>query len=165
MLNAEKKCRRIKSGKIPFSPEAALWIRQTQIYRLLLQFHDGRIRNRGNLNQTVRWCGIERCKKDCSFWQRLNYVMGKPRSGPVRRVLVEDEQLGTLTEHLTQESVQEAIFNNINRKQFFLAEAALACNRPLRGLFGYNAVTITAQRILEGTYIYPDDFDQATKEI
>ncbi len=91
--------------------------------------------------------------------------MGKPRSGPVRRVLVEDEQLGTLTEHLTQESVQEAIFNNINRKQFFLAEAALACNRPLRGLFGYNAVTITAQRILEGTYIYPDDFDQATKEI
>ncbi len=27
MLNAERKCRRIKSGCIPFLPEAALWIR------------------------------------------------------------------------------------------------------------------------------------------
>jgi hypothetical protein len=26
MLNAEKKCQRIKSGRIPFSPEAAVWI-------------------------------------------------------------------------------------------------------------------------------------------
>jgi hypothetical protein len=47
------------------------------------------------------------CKKDPSFWQRLNYVIGKPRSGSVKRVLVEDKELGTLTEHLTQELVQE----------------------------------------------------------
>jgi hypothetical protein len=91
--------------------------------------------------------------------------MGKPRSGSVRRVLVEDEELDTLIEHLTQELVQEAIFNNIHWKQFFLAEASPACNGPLRGLFGYNAVTITAKRIMEGTYIYPDNFHQATKEI
>jgi hypothetical protein len=36
MLNAERKCRRIKSGRIPFSPEAALWIRRTQVYRSLV---------------------------------------------------------------------------------------------------------------------------------
>jgi hypothetical protein len=47
MLNAEKKCRRIKSGRIPFSPEAALWIRRSQVYRLLIQYHDRLIRNRG----------------------------------------------------------------------------------------------------------------------
>ncbi len=26
MLNAERRCRRIKSGRIPFSPEASVWI-------------------------------------------------------------------------------------------------------------------------------------------
>ncbi len=30
-------------------------------------------------------------EKDQSFWRRLNYVMGKPRGGSVRRVLVKDE--------------------------------------------------------------------------
>ena len=61
--------------------------------------------------------------------------------------------------------MQQAIFDNIHRKRFFLAEAAPACNGMLRGLFGYNATTITSQRILAGTYVYPADFDQATKEI
>jgi hypothetical protein len=36
MLNAEKKCCRIKSGRIPFLPEAALWIGYSQVYQLLL---------------------------------------------------------------------------------------------------------------------------------
>ncbi len=72
-------------------------------------------------------------------------MMGKPRNGLVRQVLVEEEEQGTLTEHITQESVQKAIFDNIHWIWFFLAEAALACNGPLQGLFGYNAVTITTQ--------------------
>ena len=61
MLNAEKKCRRIKSGRIPFSPEAALWIRLTQVYRSLLRYHRGLIPNRGNLKRTARRCGILHC--------------------------------------------------------------------------------------------------------
>jgi hypothetical protein len=66
-------------------------------------------------------------------------------------MLVEDEEQETLTEHLTQEWVQKAIFDNIHQKMFFLAKAAPACNVLLQGLLGYNAVTITAQRILNGT--------------
>ncbi len=66
-------------------------------------------------------------------------------------MLVEDEEQGTLTEHLTQESVQKAIFNNIHQKRFFFMEVVPACNGLLQGLFGYNAVTITAQRILNET--------------
>ncbi len=31
MRNAEKKCWRIKSGRIPFSPEAVLWITRMQV--------------------------------------------------------------------------------------------------------------------------------------
>lgn len=225
MLNAEKKCRKIKSGRIPFSPEAALWIRRTQVYRSLLRYHRGLIRNRGNLKRTARRCGIRNClsisieeilqrmkvcisqcnyfrkhgkqfrrkhlyecmqtakengdetkekeilaiirrEKDRGFWRRINYVMGKQRGGSVRRVLTEDgAEEGMLTEHLTEKSVTDAIFNNIHRKRFFLAEAAPICSGALRGQFGYNATTRTAEAILNGSYEFPPDFDQATKEI
>jgi hypothetical protein len=91
--------------------------------------------------------------------------MGKARSGLVRKVLIKNEDSGTLTEHATQESVQQAIFDNIHCKWFYLTEAAPACNGQLRRLFGYNATTITAKHILEGNYPYPEDFNEATREI
>ena len=79
-------------------------------------------------------------EKDWSFWRQINYVMGKPRGGSVRRVLTKDgDEEGTLSEHLTEESVTEAIFTNIPRKRFFLAEAAPICSGALYGQFGYNA--------------------------
>ncbi len=137
MKHAEKKYHRIKSGRIPFSPEASLWIHHCQVYRSLLRWHAGKIRNRGNLKRTTRRCRIEApffllveelklrlkiCKqkcdyfrkygkrrhcqqhlnqcleaakdrvdyeaeqkilaiiqqeKDCSFWRRLNFALGK----------------------------------------------------------------------------------------
>ncbi len=47
-------------------------------------------------------------------------------------MLVESgEQEGMLTEYTTAESVQEAIFLNIHRKQFFLAENAPICSGGL----------------------------------
>jgi hypothetical protein len=61
--------------------------------------------------------------------------------------------------------VQAAIFDNIHRNWFFLAEDAPICSGNLRGQFGYNAVTKTAKAILSGTYEYPPDFDQAMQEI
>ena len=53
-----------------------------------------------------------------------------------------EEEEGFLVKHNTRESIEEAIFNNIHRKRFFLAETAPACNGRLRGLFGYNAATV-----------------------
>ena len=85
MRCAEKKCRRIKSGKIPFSPESSLWIRRCQVYRPILRFHAGKIRNRANLKRSARQCGIRRplslslqelrerlrnAKKKCAYFQR-----------------------------------------------------------------------------------------------
>ncbi len=61
MTNAERRCRKIKSGCIPFLPEAALWIRCTQIFHSLIRYHEGLIRNQGNLKQTARCCGIKNC--------------------------------------------------------------------------------------------------------
>jgi len=49
MKGAEKRCRRIKSGRIPFSPESSRWIRRGQVYRSILRFHAGKIQNKGNL--------------------------------------------------------------------------------------------------------------------
>jgi hypothetical protein len=59
MQHAESKFRQIKSDRIPFSPEAALWIKQTQVYQSLLKYQAGRIDNRWNLKQASWSCGIE----------------------------------------------------------------------------------------------------------
>ncbi len=56
MRYAEKKCQKIRSGRIPFSPKAPLWICCTQVYQSFLRFHAGRIRNQGNLKQAARRC-------------------------------------------------------------------------------------------------------------
>jgi hypothetical protein len=58
MQYAEKRCRKIKSGRIPFSPKTSLWICQTQVYRSLLRFYAGRICNWGNLKQLAQRCNI-----------------------------------------------------------------------------------------------------------
>jgi hypothetical protein len=78
--------------------------------------------------------------------------MGKPRSGLVRRVLVEDDdQEGALTEFSTQESIQQAIFENIHLRRFRPAEAAPICSGRHQGDFGYNAMMPTATAILNGS--------------
>jgi hypothetical protein len=225
MKHAEKVCRQIKSGQIPFSPEAALWIRHALVYRSLLPYHLGLIRNRGNLKRRVRQCEILNClsipvpelclrlravtkhcnfyqkngkcyqtkhlykclanareaqqetrereilaiiqrKKDCSFWRWINFAMGKKRGGLVCRIITDDpNNKGQQIKHTTQVSVQEAIFDNIHRLRFFLAESMPICQGRLRGGFGYNTISSVACTVLDGTFVYPNDFDEAKKEI
>ena len=43
MKGAEKRCRRIKSGRIAFSPESSKWICRAQVYRSILRYHAGKI--------------------------------------------------------------------------------------------------------------------------
>jgi hypothetical protein len=223
MRYAEKKCRRIKSGHIPFSPGASLWICRTQVYRSLLKYHAGRMKNRGNLKRAARQCQItdamslptkeiffrlnvcvDQCdhfrkngkyywrkhlycrleiakereneeaerqilsiiqrEKDRSFWRCLNYTLGKPRGGACFKGQVEQEE-GTVEEISGKEDLHEAIWENIHRKQFYLAKEAPMCSGQLRGIFRYNSISPTANAILEGTCTYPPDFDEATKEI
>jgi hypothetical protein len=58
MRYAEKRCCKIKSGWISFSPEAWLWIRQMQVYQSLLRLHAGQIKNQDNLKQAAMGCII-----------------------------------------------------------------------------------------------------------
>jgi hypothetical protein len=84
MWHAEKICRKIKSCRIPFSPEASIWIRQVQVYYSLLRYHKERIKNCRNLKCVARQCNIQNtlsltsaeileklkmCKKECVFYQ------------------------------------------------------------------------------------------------
>lgn len=41
MEHAEKKCRKIRSGRIPFSPDAVIWIKRKQAYESILDFRGG----------------------------------------------------------------------------------------------------------------------------
>ncbi len=84
----------------------------------------------------------------------------------MQRILVEDpNHEGQQVKHTTQESVYQAIFDNIHRKRFFLAKDAPICQGKLRRWFGYNSVSEMAGTVLDGTFVYPDDFNEATKEI
>jgi hypothetical protein len=84
MRHAVKICHKIKSCRIPFSPEAALWIRRVQVYHSLLRYHKGRVKNRGNLKRAARRCNIphplsltiaeiydrlKECKREWTFFQ------------------------------------------------------------------------------------------------
>ena len=96
MIAAKKKCRKIKSGRIPFSPEASKWIRRAQVYRSLLRLHTEKIRHIGNLKRAARRCGIEKpmkmplaeirarlkvCKEKCNFFKRHGHRYRRGISG------------------------------------------------------------------------------------
>jgi hypothetical protein len=94
----------------------------------------------------------------------MNHILGKPWAGACFQVQVNNPN-GSQTVYKSQHKIHTAIWENIHRLRFYLAETAPICNGPLRGTFGYNLVCPTTSAILSGTYVFPDDFDEATKEI
>lgn len=56
MQHVEKCCCKLHNGCIPFSSEAAQWIRRTQVYRLLLHMHARWCCNRENPMRKARQC-------------------------------------------------------------------------------------------------------------
>jgi hypothetical protein len=223
MRHAEKKCRKIKSGRIPFLPEVSQWIRRTQVYWSLLKYHAGRIRNRGNLKRMARRCNIpdamslticiikmhlktcviqcdyfrkhgkayrrkhlSHCldaakekedeeaakqilaiiqrEKDRSFWHCLNYALGKPRGGACFNVQV-DQGNGMVQEYAEKEQLQEAIWNNIHRSASTLQRRRQCTWDRYKGPSDTTRSPQLQKMILEGTFKYPPDFDEATKEI
>jgi hypothetical protein len=104
-------------------------------------------------------------EKDQAFWRRLNFALGKHTRGrSVRAVQVEDST-GRVIDYDTEETVQEAIFNKVHRKRYNLAEEAPICQGGLRGQFGYILTLPTAKTVLERTYKFPPDMDEATREL
>jgi hypothetical protein len=54
MEHAEKTCKKLKSGRICFSPELVIWIKQMRIYHSYVEYRLGCIKNRGNLKRVAR---------------------------------------------------------------------------------------------------------------
>ena len=71
---------------------------------------------------------------------------------------------GALQEHEGQE-VEEAISSSIHDHRFYTAEHTEICKGKLRQEFGYHEATKAAEEVLEGTYKYPDNFDESTRNI
>ena len=90
--------------------------------------------------------------------------MGKSRGGSVRSVQIERDR-GAIDEATTQQIVQKAIWDEIHRKRFYLAEQAPIFQGSLRGDFGYKSCPPTAKKVFEGRYEYPEGFDLTTREL
>ena len=82
MAHAENKCRKIKSGKIPFFPDSILWIKHRKTYRTLMGYYAGNKINKGNLKRAERLVGIrtpkqlsiqEICKRLEVFREKCKY--------------------------------------------------------------------------------------------
>ncbi len=75
-------------------------------------------------------------EKDQAFWKRLNFALGKHICGrSVRAVQVKDGA-GGIIDYEPEETVQEAIFNEVHCKRYNLAEEAPIRQGVLRGQFG-----------------------------
>ena len=104
---------------------------------------------------------IKQEKERKYWWMNL---LGKPRGGACFKVQVGNAD-GTVEEFTGQEDLEKAIWDNIHRKRFILAEDMPLCMGALQGNFGYNVVLLATKSVLAGTYMYPESFDKATKEI
>ena len=95
---------------------------------------------------------------------RLNYSMSSKKGRSVRVVQVTQAD-GSMQEATSQKAVQEAIWDNIHGKRFYLAEQAPICKGKLRGDFSYMANTPAALAVLDGTYSAPEGIDEGTKDL
>ena len=55
-------------------------------------------------------------EKDKAFWRRINYALGKHVCGRSVRAIQVEDGVGGVLDFDTEEAVQEAIFNEVHRK-------------------------------------------------
>ena len=103
-------------------------------------------------------------KRQRSYWSQLNYHTKKPK-GRSARVVTEEREGGVIKEHWGKSAIERAIWGGIHNQRFYLGEQAPICKGMMRDAFGYLETTITARQVLEGTYNYPNWFDEATREL
>ncbi len=99
-----------------------------------------------------------------AFWQCIKYVMKKQLGGSMRVVQVEDKD-GELVEFSAQEEVLKAIWSNIHRKRFYLAEEAPICIAPMREVFGYNIDSGIREDVLDGRFDFEEIPNKHTRGI
>jgi hypothetical protein len=81
--------------------------------------------------------GLHKMQAGSIFLALYDYVCRKTMGGSPTTVQVEGQSI-SVYEHVTQASIQEAIWSDIYYKQFYLMEEVPFCNRKLHGEFGYD---------------------------
>lgn len=122
MVHAKKGFRKIRNGKIPFLPEASLWIKRIQFYRSLLRFWAGKVKNRGNLKRAACRCKVantfcftieelsqrlNECKKHCKYYEVHSQ---RYRTEHLNRLLAAAQEKG-------DEEAQRRILEIVQREQ------------------------------------------------
>ena len=77
--------------------------------------------------------------------------------------MTKKDETGDIQEFEGRSNVERIIFDKINNKRFYTAEQAPICNGPTQEAFDYLATTIAASQLLDGSYDYPECFNQARK--
>jgi hypothetical protein len=131
MRRAKKICNKIKCCQIPFLPEASIWIRQVQVYYLLLRLHQGKIKNRRNLKRAARRCNIpnplgltiteilarlKTCKKECAFYQEHGQYFWRKHLNNWLRIAQEqeDEEAFQKISSIIQREQQRSFWQKLN---------------------------------------------------
>jgi hypothetical protein len=131
MHHAEKICRKIKTCKISFSPKASIWIWRAQVYYSLLRFHQGKIKNQGNLKRTAQHCNItnpfgltvaenlerlKACKKECLFYQEHGQRFRRKHLNNWLKIArkKEDEEAITKIGAIIQRKQQRSFWRKLN---------------------------------------------------
>jgi hypothetical protein len=68
-------------------------------------------------------------------------------------------------EYTGKEEVHTAMWSNIHRKRFYLAEQAPICAGTLQEEFGYNSNMVATEQVLKGEYLLEQPIDAATQEL
>ena len=87
----------------------------------------------------------------------------KKTTGRSTRTVSEASDDGAVREYERQEGVEEAVWSSIYDHRFYTAEHAEVFKGKLRGKCGYHALTKAAEEVYEGTYEYPDNFNESTR--
>jgi hypothetical protein len=101
-------------------------------------------------------------EKQCSFWQRLNFVMGKKCARSATSIQVPVPS-GLVTKPSRQGLVEDAIFSEVHRTCYTLAKEAPICSGKLFDYFGYVANTPASKAVLDGAYPPPSGFRDCNK--
>ncbi len=99
-----------------------------------------------------------------NFWRKLNYVTGKKRKRSATTIQVKGGARASM-ERITQESVEQSIYIEVHEKRYTLAGEAPICNGDFFQQFGYTANTPASKRVLDGTYVCPENSDKATRAL
>ena len=94
----------------------------------------------------------------------MNYVTGKKWVRSAATIQVEGGDIAIM-ERTTQESIEQSIFIKVHQKRYTLAGEAPICNGDYLQQFGYTANTPLSKKVLDGTYVCPENSDKATSEL